>query len=370
MNEKRRKKIREYLINFVNEELNKKKRNNKNEILINSTSLAILAQKNMQCKDFLVKENNFYYQQNIDIGWIVGVNFDVNNSYHHKPLVEFFSNKETNEIKKIDDSEVEEEKIEIVNKDTIIKTNLESVLYIHQKRALASPSGISLFQKKEISERKFIKENNDKNEIEKGKDKDKETNSDENIMLVKHFSNITLETELSRIIRCCHEEDCPSSQEHCISESRRSEINLELKIAKYYAKRLNLYCKQLKNNINKSYLNSKIINTQNKNYETEKKKEKINDDKNINKVKSTKLHKIKKIIIKKHINDRKEKISKFNNKEKKHKINKVLNDSDKNNLIENSFQNKGNITSREDAGKNKKGLVKINQNAKEKFFNF
>ena len=35
MNEKKQKKIRAFLINFVNEELNRKKRNNKNDILIN-----------------------------------------------------------------------------------------------------------------------------------------------------------------------------------------------------------------------------------------------------------------------------------------------------------------------------------------------
>ena len=53
MNEKKQKKIRAFLINFVNEELNRKKRNNKNNILINSTPLNILAEKNMQCKVFL-----------------------------------------------------------------------------------------------------------------------------------------------------------------------------------------------------------------------------------------------------------------------------------------------------------------------------
>ena len=71
------KKIRAFLINYVNEELKRKKRNNKKDILINSTSLDILEKKNMQCKSFLVEENNYFYQQNLDIGWVVGVNFDI-----------------------------------------------------------------------------------------------------------------------------------------------------------------------------------------------------------------------------------------------------------------------------------------------------
>ena len=42
MLKKMQKKIRAYLINYVNEELKRKKRNNKKDILINSTSLDIL----------------------------------------------------------------------------------------------------------------------------------------------------------------------------------------------------------------------------------------------------------------------------------------------------------------------------------------
>ena len=274
MNDKKTKKVRAFLINFVNEELNKQKRNKKYDILINSIPLDILAKKNMQCKVFVIEENNFFYQQNIDIGWMMGVNYDINNSNYGKSCLNLFTNRMTKEIDKLDSPNEGEEKIEIINKETIIKKNLDSVLYIHHQKDIGSPLGISLFQKKEISEKKFIKENSgihfsgkisnfflNKSEKEKGKDKDesklKDNNSfkEDNFFLIKRLSNITLETELSRIIKCCHEEDYPSSQERCISDSRRSEINKELKMAKMYAKRLNLYCKKLKNKIDKKYNN-------------------------------------------------------------------------------------------------------------------
>ena len=86
-----------------------------------------------------------------------------------------------------------EEKIEIINKETIIKKNLDSVLYIHHEKDIGSPLGISLFQKKEISEKKFIKENSgvhfsskisnfllNKSEREKGKEKEEPKLRDNN----------------------------------------------------------------------------------------------------------------------------------------------------------------------------------------------
>ena len=379
MNEKKQKKIRAFLINFVNEELNRKKRNNKNNILINSTPLNILAEKNMQCKVFLGKEHNYFYQQNFDIGWMIGINVDKNNSYPQKPLMDLFANKVAREIDKIDSSDIEEEKIEIVNQETIIKKNMDRVLYIHHGKEMRSPLGISLFQKKEISERKFYKENNDyfsgkvsnfflnKDDKEKGKEEIKMRNTNnslENFMLIKRYSNITLETELSRIIKCCHEEDCPSSQERCISESRRSEMNKELKIARMYAKRLNLYCKNLKKNVDKKYLKGNNITKKNKNHDGKNDKNNKNEDLETSKVKSHKIQKIKfrKIIPKRNNVDDKHVISKFNNIEKKSRTNKATNDSDRNNhIIESSSHIKGNNTSRENTSKNKKGLLKINQ---------
>ena len=379
MNEKKQKKIRAFLINFVNEELNRKKRNNKNDILINSIPLDILAEKNMQCKVFLVKEHNYFYQQNVDVGWMMGVNFDINNSYHQKPIMDLFADGVRKEIEKIDSSDIGEEKIEIVNQETIIKKNIDRILYIHHGKEMESPLGISLFQKKEISERKFVKENNDyfsgkvsnfflnKNDKEKGKEEIKKketTNSFENFMLIKRYSNITLETELSRIIKCCHEEDCPSSQERCISESRRSEMNKELKIARMYAKRLNLYCKNLKKNVDKKYLNGKNIIKKISNHQPKEDKNNKNEDLEPTKMKSHRIQKIKykKIIPKKHDVDDKLRISKFNCMEKKSRTNKVNNDSDRNNyIIESSSHFKGNNTSRENTSKHKKGLLKINQ---------
>ena len=384
MNEKRRKKIRAYLINFVNEELKRNKKKKKEDILINSVSLDILSRKNMQSKLFLGKEDNYYYQQNVEIGWMVGVNFDINNSYHQKPLIDIFANKVTKEINRVDSSDIGEEKIEIVNKETIIKKNLDRILYIHQDRSNINSLGTSLFLKKEISERKFNKEkaNNisgrisnfslNKSKMEKGEKHTKTISNhsiiDENSILLKRYSNITLETELSRIIRCCHDEDYSSSQENCISDSRRSEINRELKIAKMYAKRLNLYCKKLKKKVSTKYLKNK------------KKEKNDNQDKKIckqaakkgnnngsceldrNKGNSHKIKRIefKKILIKKNM-DKDNNISKFNIIEKKSQTNKGKNDSDKNNFLESSAHIKGNITSRENPNNTKKGLLRSNQ---------
>ena len=383
MNEKKQKRIRAFLINFVNEELNRKKRNNKNDILINSTSLDVLAEKNMQCKIFLVKEDNYFYQQNVEIGWIMGINFDINNSYHQKPLIDLFANKVTQEINKIDSSDNDEEKIGIVNKETIIKKNIDRVLFIHQERTLGSSLGTSLFQKKEISERKFNKENNDyysgrvsnfhlnlcDKEKEDIKLKDNNSNVDENVLLIKRYSNITLETELSRIIKCCHEEDYSSSQEHCISESRRSELNKELKIARMYAKRLNLYCKNLKKKISRKYLNCKNINKNKKikNYPIKNEDANENEDMKGNRVKSHQIKKIKirKLISKRHVEN--ENISKFQIIEKKTKTNKIISDNFRNNILESSSHIKGNITSREEtANKNKKRVLKINNQYKKR----
>ena len=380
MNEKKQKKIRAFLINFINEELNRKKRNNKHEILINSTSLDILSQKNMQCKIFSVQEHNYFYQQNIDIGWLIGVNFDINKSGIQKPLVNFFTNKCENEIEKIDSSDGGEEKIEIINKETIIKKNTDRILYIHHPKEIGIPLGNLLFRKKEISEKKFIKENNGiysgrtskfmLNKIEKEKDdiKIRDSNSikDDNPILIKRYSNITLETELSRIIKYCHDEDYQSSQEHFISESRRSELNKELKIAKMYAKKLNLFCKRLKKKIEKKYAKDKdnsisLIKTRerHKNNKYTKKGE-IETSKG-------KSHIIKKIKYTKIISKprdesdkNKEKYPKFNNIEKS-KTFKYINDSNRHNLFEKSSKTKGNITSRDNTKKERKNILKINQ---------
>ena len=382
------KKIRAYLINYVNEELKRKKINNKKDILINSTSLDILEKKNMQCKSFLVEENNYFYQQNLDIGWVVGVNFDINSSYHQKPLVNLFANKITKELDKIDSSEIGDEQIEIVNKETIIKKNIDRTLYIHQEKDVCSSLGISLFQKREISERKFNKENNNdfysgivsnfmsnKNNKEKGKEesKFKDTNSvlEDNFFLIKRMSNITLETELSRIIKCCHEEDYSSSQERCISESRREEMNKELKMARMYAKKLNLYCKKLKKNVDRNYLRKKTIQQKNqiKNVKTKVVKSGNNNIKNEeiknSKVKSHIIQRIKykKIIPKRHSGEEREKNPRIKSIEKKKtKTNKASIDSDKNKkLFESSSHAKENITSRENTNKTKKGLLRLNQ---------
>ena len=77
-----------------------------------------------------------------------------------------------------------------------------------------------------------------------------------NFKFSKRYSNITLETELSRIIKICHDDYC-SSQDHFNSESRKSEMNRELFIAKMYAKQLNKYCYNLKKKIDTKHKTEK-----------------------------------------------------------------------------------------------------------------
>ena len=81
----------------------------------------------MQCKQFLVKEENFFYQQNLDLGWMMNINCDIINSSYNNPFNIF-----TKSIKKeIESTGKEGEKNEIINKETLIKKNKKDIVYIH-----------------------------------------------------------------------------------------------------------------------------------------------------------------------------------------------------------------------------------------------
>ena len=367
MNEKRQKKIRAYLINFVSQELNKNKKRIGNDILIDSISLDILGKRNMQCKQFLVKEENYFYQQNLDLGWMMNINCDIIISSYNNPFNIF-----TKSIKKeIESTGKEGEKIEIINKETLIKKNKKDIVYIHHDRYFDSPIANSFFlQKKEISERKFMKERGgffsnkvsslllNKSEREKNKEKDNISNISENFKFSKRYSNITLETELSRIIKICHDDYC-SSQDRFNSESRKSEMNRELFIAKMYAKQLNKYCYNLKKKIEKNNLddiNEKKVDIKKKNLKSNKKVILFG-----NKLKGHRISKIPYIkITPKKLGERtNQKFHNIHSIKKNNKTNKIPNNNNKNIPEENS-DIKGNFTPRENLNKNEKGVLKLN----------
>ena len=280
MNEEKQKKIRTQLINFMNKELIRNKKLKKSNFLINSMTLEQLEKKNMQCKDFYVKEKDKIYQ-NIDNGWIIGLNIYVNNLSNHNPFIYCLSNaiKDNyilNNIKNKTDIHINQINNINNNKETIIQKQSNKILFIQKEGNMGSPVDTSLLIKKELGDRKLKRKNHEFNsnkipihfsdrllnidniekEIEKDNDKKKENNIinnidiindiDENIKLTKQLSNETLETEISRIIKICHDDRYTNSFEHFPSDSKISELSKEIKIAKMYAKKLKSYCRTLK----------------------------------------------------------------------------------------------------------------------------
>ena len=282
MSEKRQKKIRNHLINFMNQELLRNKKNKQSRFLINSMTFEKLEEKNLQCKNFYVKEKDQIYQ-NIDNGWIIGLNIYINNLYNNNPYIYSLSNliKDNYIINNIKNKNDFINRVDNINndKETIIQKISNKILYIQKEGNMGSPVDTSLLIKKELGERKLKRSINEynsnkipachsdrfliKEKIENSKvnfkenEKSKETNnlihniSNNNDIedinkLQKQLSKETLETEISRIIRICHDEKYTNSFEHFPSDSKISRYSKEIKIAKIYAKKLKLYCRTLK----------------------------------------------------------------------------------------------------------------------------
>ena len=319
MNEEKQKKIRTQLINFMNKELIRNKKLKKSNFLINSMTLEQLEKKNMQCKDFYVKEKDKIYQ-NIDNGWIIGLNIYVNNLSNHNPFIYCLSNaiKDNyilNNIKNKTDIHINQINNINNNKETIIQKQSNKILFIQKEGNMGSPVDTSLLIKKELGVMKLKRKNHEFNsnkipihfsdrllnidniekEIEKDNDKKKENNIinnidiindiDENIKLTKQLSNETLETEISRIIKICHDDRYTNSFEHFPSDSKISELSKEIKIAKMYAKKLKYYCRTLKRKfpINNEGGGNKIENKSSEltiNNHYNENIEKINEEKN------------------------------------------------------------------------------------------
>ena len=284
MNEENQKKIRTKLINFMNQELIRNKKNKKSNFLINSMTLEELEKKNMQCKDFYIEEKDQIYQ-NIDNGWIIGLNIYINNSSNNNPFIYSLSNAIKNnyilnDIKNKNGFRINQIKNINNNKETIIQKQSNKILYIFKEGHMGSPVDTSLLIKKEVGDRKlkrishefnsnkmpinyserFLNKDNkeNENEIEKENENEKGNENnlinnidiindiDDNIKITKQLSNETLETEISRIIKICHDERYTHSFDHFPSDSKISELSKEIKMAKVYAIKLKYYCRTLK----------------------------------------------------------------------------------------------------------------------------
>ena len=415
------KKIRTQLLNFINKELIYNKKSKKSKILINSMTLDQLEEKNLQCKDFHIKEKDQIYQ-NIDNGWIIGLNIYVNNIYHNNnPYIYSLSNLIRdnyiiNDIKNINDKKIN--RIETIgnNKETIIQKQSSKILYILKEGRLTSPVDTSLLIKKELGERKLKRNKNEyksnkmalynagclfpNDNSENPNEKDNEKTKDiinfnfnnnfnfsydnEELKFIKQISKETIETDISRIIKACHDAKYANSSERFPSENRISMISKEIKKAKSYARKLKLYCRTLKRKIPLNRRNT-VNNHNNNDYKFifEEKVKEYNknklQEKNLKTIKE-KNRKIKKIHSVKKLNNN----NKYSIPIKKLKSEKNIESMDKRNSfakiikgIENSnINNNNNITissnnnnllaTSDDKG-NKKKYVKINKKRTKKF---
>ena len=167
MNEEKQKKIRTKLINFMNQELIRNKKNKKSNFLINSMTLEELEKKNMQCKDFYIEEKDQIYQ-NIDNGWIIGLNIYINNSSNNNPFIYSLSNAIKNnyilnDIKNKNGFRINQIKNINNNKETIIQKQSNKILYIFKEGHMGSPVDTSLLIKKEVGDRKLKRINHEFN---------------------------------------------------------------------------------------------------------------------------------------------------------------------------------------------------------------
>ena len=277
MDYKRQKKIRGFLIYYTNDHIKKVKKR-KLKFLINSKTLEELEEKNLSCKEFFIEEKTQIFQS-IDNRRSIEQEININNNIFYNTILYPLSQRiiHNNSIKEFInlneyilnntyDEKSSDKKLEKVTRQKTRK-------YIGTKKIIniESPEDESNFIKKELGERKlkisnrslthylFLNENNnekieinnDETKIELDKDKDK--------FFSKQYSSITLATEVSRIIKICHNEGMSSS----LSESRNYEESENIKKAKKYAKKLKFYCRTLKNKYPNIYSN-KINKLENK----------------------------------------------------------------------------------------------------------
>ena len=339
MEYEKHKKIRAKLLIYTNQQIKISKNNNK-KFLINSTSLDELEKKNLQSKEFFVveKPQNF---KNIDNNRSIVENIYINNKSFRSNIIIYplssrlISNKIITTIDKIFDSKYNnaykadrsKEINEKVLKEISSKTNCE------KQNNRGSPTEQPILIKKEVGERKLKKSKKSKLEINFHNTSFSKDNENEKVKndktkneycrtkgFSRQLSSETIATEISRIIRVCHNAKSINS-----SLSRNNRIfgkNDDINMAKKYAKKLKYYCRMFKlrfpnkeninklkrfgnkaNEINTNRINSikaKYYNNKDKNIKNENNANNLEDKANYSK-KSRKcvLNKVDKNFIKK-----------------------------------------------------------------------
>ena len=292
MEQIKQKKIRKLLISYTNEQIKYSKKAKKFDILINSTPLEELERKNMKCKEFFIQEKTETYQ-NIDNRRSIVENICINNnSFYSNVIIYPLSQRciHNNIIKDIININLNDHTL---NTTTIYDENSSDnklPLTLRQKTKKniinqkinnqESPLEHSSLVKKELGERKlklhkkeinfcssynqnclfFQREKNFKEEKEDNnnniKEKGNESEKDFDYFISERLSSITLATEVSRIIKVCHNDDNLSTSKI----SKKKEEREDIKKAKQYAKKLKLYCRTLKNRFSNNNKIKKIPN--------------------------------------------------------------------------------------------------------------
>ena len=293
MEQIKQKKIRKLLISYTNEQIKYSKKVKKINFLIDSTPLEELEKKNMKCKEFYIQEKTETYQ-NIDNRRSIIQNICINNNLYYNNIIIYpLSHRciHNNVIKEMININLRDSTL---NTTTIYDENssdnkLPQTFRQKTKKNIInqkinnqeSPSDHSSLVKKELGERKLKlhkketnlfnsynknylffqrekdfneeKKDNDNNINEKGREDDK----DFDFFISERLSSITLATEVSRIIKVCHNDDNISTSKI----SKKKEEREDIRKAKQYAKKLKLYCRTLKNKFSSS---NKIKNIPNK----------------------------------------------------------------------------------------------------------
>ena len=257
MEYKKQKKIRAELISYSNQQI-KLCKIKKVKILINSISLDELEKKNMLCENFMIIEKPQLFQ-NIDNDRSIVENIYINNNSFISNIVIYplsqriINNNIKKNINKIFYNDLNNN-IEDNKTGNRANQKTNKIISSQVKNNFLSPYLI----KKEVGQRKLRLSKNEiinfhanncfskeKLDIQKGNN---ESNNDFNMCKIsKQLSSETVETDISRIIKICHNDKSISVNSSTLSRSNSIfEENEDIKKAKRYAKKLQYYCSTLK----------------------------------------------------------------------------------------------------------------------------
>ena len=308
MKKEKEKKIRAKLINYINQQLKISKKKNTN-FLINSFTLEELEKKNLRCKEFfIVEEPQIYY--NIDNNRSIIQNIYIHNNYFTSNIVIYPLSSRIISPNKIRNNNNIYNKLNMTYiEDSTTGKNLNEITNTNKSikiKNIDSPVDKSRLIKKELWERKMklakneINTNNNFNNncnsfekngnlIEKPEEKKENNKIELEMFKSRQLSTETIATEISRIIKICHNDKSLNSFGISRSNSIIEETE-DIKKAKKYAKKLKYFCRTLKNkkpnvknrlDILKNKINEMLIN---------KNEDMIDEDKlNYRRIKSRKL---------------------------------------------------------------------------------